>query len=284
MRKGVVLTLMLAAVLAAVLTAGATAKWSVFRVGNLILKAEGKVSPTTLPRDEFAPTSFHGRGRIETVDGTHPPAIREGLLYIDRDGGFDAKGLPVCRAGQLEARDTKSAKRVCGDAIVGSGIGTAEIAFPEQRPIVVHSPLILFNGGERGGTLTLFVHAYITVPTPAAIVTSFKFSKVHVGQYGLRGVFQIPVIAGGSGSVTGFEFRIERHYHYKGRMKSYDLGKCPDGHIDVKGEGVFKDEVGDGGETSVGGAIVFPCKPKGRRVGTVVASWAYRSLHDRIAG
>lgn len=206
----------------------ATAKWTTVRVGNLVFKVEGKLSPKAFPRHEFAPASFRTRAEIATSDSTHPPALREGVVYIDKNG---------------------------------------EIAFPEQRPILVESPITIFNGGVEGKTTTMYLHAFITVPTPAAIVSSFKFTRVNAGRYGLRGVAAIPVIAGGSGSITDFDFKIKRLYTYKGKRKSYDLTKCPDGVIKAKGTGVFKDEVADGvndGEkTTISASLSFPCTPKG---------------------
>lgn len=266
MRRNLFAAFNLGLILTFAVAAIAVGKWTTVRAGNLVLKVEGKLAPTVLPRSEFAPSSFRTRAQIVTADKTHPPALREGVIYIDKNGRLDAQGLPVCNAGQLEARDTKAAIRACGDAIVGNGQGTAEIAFPEQAPILVDSPITLFNGGVEGGTTTLYAHAFITVPAPAAIVTSFKLHDVKAGRYGTKGIVQVPVIAGGSGSVVAFDFKIQRSYEYKGEKKSYDLTKCPDGHINAKGTGVFKDEVRDGvhdGEkTSISASLVFPCTPK----------------------
>ncbi len=265
-RRGFILAFNVGLVLAFVIAAVAAANWTTIRAGNLVFKVEGQLSPRAYPRHEFAPASFRTRAQIATSDATHPPALREGVIYVDRNGAFDAHGLPVCKAGQLEARDTKAAIKACGAAIVGSGEGAAEIAFPEQKPILVKSPITIFNGGVKGGTTTMFLHAFITVPTPSAVVSSLKFSPVKAGRYGLRGVAKIPVIAGGSGSVTAFDFKIKRLYTYKGERKSFDLTKCPDGQIKVKGSGVFKDEVRDGvhdGETTtISASLSFPCTPK----------------------
>ena len=266
-RRGFLTVLNVGVVLVFVaIVAVASAAWTTVRLGNLVLKVDGKLFPAALPADEFAPSWFRTQGHIATVDGAHPPAVREAVAYVDRDSTFDAVGLPVCKGGQLEARDTKSARRVCGDAIVGEGKGAGEIAFPEQPPILVKSPITLFNGGVQGGTTTLFAHSFITVPTPAAIVVVFKFRHVKDGRYGMRGVIELPVIAGGSGSVTDFDFTIKRFYEYRGEKKSYDLAKCPDGHIDLKGMGVFKDEVVDGVEdgqkTTVSAGLIVPCTPK----------------------
>lgn len=260
------LALNLCLILAFAAAAVAEAKWTTARVGNLVLRVEGRLSPRTFPRHEFAAASFRTRGEIATADGTHPPALREGVVYIDKNGVFDAEGLTVCRAGQLEARDTRAAKRACGEAIVGVGQGTAEIAFPEQEPILVRSPITIFNGGVTGSTTTIFLHAFITVPTPAAIVSSFEFHRVERGRYGMRGVARIPVIAGGSGSITGFDFTIKRLYSHEGKRKSFDLTRCPTGVIHVKGTGVFKDEVPDGIEdgkkTTISASLTLPCTPE----------------------
>ena len=98
-------------------------------------------------------------------------------MNIDKDVKVNVKGFPVCKAGQLEARDTKAAKRVCGKTILGKGHADAEIAFPEQKPIKVPSPLLVFNGGEHGGKITLLIHTFITVPAPTAIVTTVTIKR-----------------------------------------------------------------------------------------------------------
>lgn len=264
--RGFFLAFNLGLIVAVAVAAVAAAGWTTIRVGNLVFKVDGKLFPATLPANEFGPSWFRTRGQVATVDGIHPPALREGVFYIDKNSMLDANGLPVCQAGQLEARDTKGAKSACGSAIVGSGKGTAQIAFPEQRPILVDSPITLFNGGVAGGTTTLFAHAFITVPVPSAIVTVLKLHDVKAGRYGIRGTVAVPVIAGGSGSITDFDFMIKRFYRYIGEKKSYDLTKCPDGHINVKGTGVFKDEVrdgvDDGKKTTISAALILPCTPK----------------------
>ena len=89
---------------------------------------------------------------IGTTDGSHPPALRRVDLDFDKTHRLDAMGLPACRQGQLEARTTAAAKKACPDAIVGSGEGEVEVAFPEQAPFSAKGPIVLFNGGVQGGT------------------------------------------------------------------------------------------------------------------------------------
>jgi hypothetical protein len=260
-RLGLTVVIALLALLAGLGTAAA--KWSVFQTGNLTLKADGKALPSTLPSREFAPVFFNASGEIATVDGAHPPATREAVLYIDRNVEADTYGLPVCKKGQLEARTVAEVRRICGEATVGSGLGTAEIAFPEQTPFPVESPLTLFYGGTKGNLTTLFIHAYITVPTPTAIVTTIKFhANTHEGRYETRADIDVPKIAGGSGSLTGFHFKIGRRYTYRGFDKSFVMGRCPDGHLQVKGAATFKDEVGGDADQTISFQLSLPCTPK----------------------
>ena len=265
MRRRLTWTLVFALAVAIACTAVASAKWDVFRAGNVILKFDGGMVPNVLPRHEPAPIGVFGKIQIATSDGSHPPAFRGGTFEADRNAIIDAKGLPTCGGGDLEARDSKAARRVCGNSIVGSGRGTVEIEFPEQEPILVKSPLTFFNGGVEGRTTTLFVHAFITVPTPAAIVTTVKMTEVDRGRYGLRVVSDIPVIAGGSGSVLAAGFTVKRLFTYKGERRSYLSGRCPDGRLlfrIVKAD--FKVEAaGPIAAPSLSGALVRPCIPKG---------------------
>jgi hypothetical protein len=227
------------------------------RVGDLKLVFNGGLTPKKLPRHEPTPVGFSGSGLITTVDGTHPPALQEFVLETDRNVSFDVSGVPVCRAAQLQAQDSSHARAVCGPAILGTGVGKVEIAFPEQAPIRVTSPLTIFNGGERGGITTLFVHIYVTVPAPAAVVTTVRISRIHNGRYGLRSVATVPRIAGGSGSATYFAFALDRFLQVGGKRLSPLLASCPDGHLQAHGLVRFSDG------TRAAADIVRRCIPSG---------------------
>jgi hypothetical protein len=257
MRKNLLVALALSVVLALGVAAVATAKFETFRAGNLTLKVDAGVKPKALPKNKLAPITLFVKAQSSTSDGTHPPAFRETTIDFDKNGAINAKGVPTCKRGQLEARDTAAAKKVCGSATVGSGKSKIEIAFPEQRPITVNSPITVFNGGTKGGKTTLFIHTFITVPVPAAVVTTVTVKKIHKGRYGLRAVAKIPVIAGGSGSVIGFEINFGR--------KSYFSAKCPDGHFNANVKSaIFIDEAGGPRtKTTLKGTVVRSCTPKG---------------------
>jgi hypothetical protein len=266
MRRNLVLALALSAVLALAGAAVATAKFDTYRVGNVILKADGGVSPKALPRNTYAPVTVQVRGEISAADGTHPPAFRELIADFDKNGKINTKGLPACSGGQLEARDTKSAMRVCGASKVGSGSGSIEIAFAEQKPIAVQAPITVFNGGTKGSKTTLYIHTFITVPVPAAVVTTVTIKKVKKGRYGLATVSKIPVIAGGAGSVLSFDIKFNRTFTYKGKKQSYFQARCTDGKFKAKIiKALLRNEAeGPRTETTITNqTILRPCTPKG---------------------
>jgi hypothetical protein len=267
MRRSWLAALALSAVLALGGAAIATAASTTVRVGNLILTFGSNVSPKKLPKKRLAPIALRISGKGRTSDGTHPSALRQLVVDIDKNGALYTRGLPVCRRGQLEARNTSAAKRVCGKAIVGKGRVDVQISFPEQRSITAHSPLTLFNGGSKGGKTTLFIHSFITVPVPAAIVTTVTIKKVHKGRFGFHTIARIPVIAGGSGSVLNFNFKIKRIFGYKGKRRSYISARCRDGRFQAKVlKALFRNEAGVPGVASttvLRSGLVVPCTPRG---------------------
>jgi hypothetical protein len=226
-------------------------------VGNLRITANGNFSPTQLPRNTLAPITLNLSGKIETLDHTHPPAIQEVIVETDKNGAINAKGLPVCTSGKLQAQTTAKARAICGPSIVGEGTTSVEVAFPEQRPFIIKSELLVFSGGVSGGKTKVLVHAYLSSPVSAAVVVPVTVTKIHNGRYGLKTVAKIPKIAGGYGSPLSFSLKVGRKFSYKGKQQSYLLAKCPDGHLNAKGVGIFS------GGIRLAGSLVRSCTPKG---------------------
>lgn len=235
----------------------ASAGRQVVRAGNLFLADNGGISPSVLPRHESAPVTARLEGEIGTLDGTHPPAVKTVTIDVDKTIQVNAKGLPACSYGEIQARETSLAKKACGDAIVGSGEGEVEVAFPEQAPFSAKGPIVLFNGGVHGGTTLVLIHVYVAVPAPTAIVTTAKLTKIDRGRYGLHISATIPRIAGGAGSVTKFHLNVGRSFTYKGRRRSFLAASCPTGQYMTEGLLQFSDG------TRLGETHAFPCTPKG---------------------
>jgi len=257
MSRHLIRAVAIAAGLALIVAASALAKPEVVRVGNLFLRDNGGISPSKLPRHERVPIAAHLNARIGAVDGSHPPAVESVIADFDKSIEVNAGGLPVCSQAQLVARSTADAKKACPDAIVGSGQGEVEVAFPEQAPIDAKGPILLFNGGVHGDTTLLFIHTYVNVPAPTAVVATARITHIHRGHFGLHTVSSIPKIAGGAGSVTGFKLTIDRTFAYKGEKRSYLTAKCPTGVYFAEGKVQFS----DGTVLKITHAL--PCTPMG---------------------
>jgi hypothetical protein len=226
-------------------------------VGVLCVGDNGGISPTKLPRHGFAPATARIIGDISTRDGSHPPALQDLEAEIDRTIEVDAVGLPTCKESQLEVSSSAVAKKVCGDALIGSGSTEVEVAFPEQAPFRATGPLLLFNGGVHGATTTVFLHAYVDVPAPTAVIVRATVTRIHRGRFGLLLKAHVPKVAGGAGSATAFDLEIGRRYTYKGRKKSFLTASCPTGSWATKGNLLFSDQ------TRLGFTHVFSCTPEG---------------------
>ena len=123
-------------------------------------------------------------------------------------------------------------------------------------------PLLVFNGGERGGRVTLLIHTFITVPQPTAIIAAVTITREGRG---LHAVAKVPVVASGYGSLLDFDFKLGKTYEYKGRRLGYLEAKCPDGTFKLSfPELLFKNEAhtpGVAAATVLKGSQTVPCTP-----------------------
>jgi hypothetical protein len=257
MRKHVLIVLALGALIAVSAVGIATAAGGetpvTVKVGNLELTANGGFSPKGLSKTKSTPIELKASGEVKEADGSHPPAVREVILEADKAGEVHLKGIPTCKSGQLQATDTAAAEKACKSAIIGTGEATAQVAFAEQNPINVNSKILVFNGGEKGGKATLYIHAYFSNPISGAIVTTVTITKHKHGRFGTLAVAKIPQITGGSGSITKFNLNIKKSVGGKNPISS----KCEDGKLKVHVEGKFEDG------TKATTEIVRACTPKG---------------------
>jgi hypothetical protein len=261
---------MAAIALGAVTTASAVGvclRTSCSGLPTLVPTFGGTVSPRKLPRNDYVPVTVNIFGKVATSDATHPSALREAIVDIDKDVKVNIKGLPVCRVSiRIHEPDggRSRVEKACHSAFIGRGEAQIEIAFPEQPPIKVSSPLKVFNGGEADGKVTLLIYGFIPVPAPTAIVTTVTISRKGTG---LHSIAKVPVIAGGSGSLLSFSFKLGKTYSYKGKKVGYFEAKCPDSVFKVNfPELLFRNEMhtpGVAAATVLKGGIAIPCTPFG---------------------
>jgi hypothetical protein len=245
---------MLVAVLAT--AASAYALKIVLHAGDLVVHAHGDFAPKTLPKHFNAPIMAEGGGSLSTVSGDLPPILKTITLLYDKHGSVVTTGLPKCTPGKLQATDVPAARRACPGAIVGKGKGTATVAFPEQKPFKVSSPITLFNGPEKKGNPTVIAHAYTTVPVATTFIVPIVIERIHKGVFGYRTEAKIPRIAGGNGIPISGEIKVDRKWTYKGKKYSYINARCETGKLQAKGQFTFDDS------TFMQGSFVFPCKTR----------------------
>lgn len=230
------------------------AKADRFALGNLIVDFQLNSAPESLPRHENAPIAFWGSGDFATRDGTTPPKLQRMIFEIDKFGKIETRGLHVCTRGRLEATTVSQARRKCRKAIVGTGTGRGIVEFPEQAPIPARTPLTFFNGPITGGDPTVIVHAHLTVPAPTTYLVPLRIERIRKGVFGFRIESDFPAIAGGYGSITHFDFRIDRKWQYRGRKLSYVYARCTIGRLQARFEVEFSDD------TNVFGHFIHPCQ------------------------
>ncbi len=223
------------------------------RAGNLVLVGRGGFAPEALPKHRNAPITLHGAGRISTVDGELPPILKRIEAEFDRHGAIDTTGLGVCTTRKLVATTVAGARRACGDAIVGKGVGHGVVKFPEQAPIPISSPLTLFNGPREHGLDTVIGHGHLDIPVPTTYIVPVVIEKIDNGVYGYRIDVKIPKIAGGYGIPISAKGKVGRKWTYRGQKHSYLNARCETGHLQARGKFSFNDG------TALSGTIVRPC-------------------------
>lgn len=198
-------------------------------IPNVSMVFGSSVTPKKLSRVEPTPIALGIGGRIETVDGSQPPAVKEFVLDLDRHITIDARQLPVCKGGRdIRFPDLKSR---CRDSIVGRGEVGVQIQFPEQSAVSSKSKLIVFNaGGQGAGKATLYAIAYLTRP----IVTTFPMAiEITRHPHGYRMVIEVPTLANGAGSLTYLHAKLEKRFARDGEVVDLLTGRCPIGRAHV---------------------------------------------------
>jgi hypothetical protein len=227
------------------------------QAGNIVVVGEGGFAPKALPKNVDAPIELFGKGHLDTVDGNLPPILETLEFEFDKHGSVDTTGLPKCSSGKLQATTVSQARKLCPGAIVGKGEGSAVVAFPEQAPIKVSSPITIFNGPRIGGDPSVLAHAYLTVPAPTTFIVPVRIETIHRGRYGYRVEARIPKIAGGAGVPTAGSIRINRKWTFKGKKHSFVNARCADGRLQAIGKFDFKDG------TNLKGTFVSTCQARG---------------------
>jgi hypothetical protein len=204
-------------------------------IGNTVVSATASLQPRALPAKGNAPVTLSNITRIGNRDHSPLPSLKKIVFQLDKHGTVDTKGLPVCTVAKLANATPSEARKRCAGALVGDGVGKAQVNMPGQPTTTISSPLSFFNGPPKGGKPTLLAHAYETVPAPEALVVPITIERIKHGRYGYRAVVELPEIAGGFGAATLAEANLGRTRTRGGKKVGYLNAHCAGGRLQVYG-------------------------------------------------
>ena len=193
--------------------------------GNLFVTFSGGIAPGALPRDSLAPIAVGISGKVRTLSGEHPPALRRISISLNRDGHLDTRGLPTCPIHQIEATSSAQALAVCANALVGSGRFVARSELPEQTVFSSRGKILAFNS-IRHGHPTILAHTYGGSPVPSTRIIVFDVRHTS-GEYGTVLTGSLPLALNRWGYVKRIRLKLHRLFTYHGVSHSYLSANCP---------------------------------------------------------
>src|SRR6188472_1366 len=189
---------------------------------------EAKLSPGALPRDRLAPVKIRVEGEFMATPENKLAQLRSLEIAVNRHGKLNTDGLPGCRMKQLVATTSKDALTMCGPALLGKGIITSTIAFPEQKRVHFRAPILAFNGHWKDGHGRVYLHVHGVITGPFTIVIPIDVRRTD-GTFGTIFHADMPGIAKRWAYLTKFRFVIGRRFgdDEDGRKESIVLASCP---------------------------------------------------------
>ncbi len=210
-------------------------------IGKTVVSATAGISPHALPAKGGAPVDIASVTRIKTTDGSAPGTLKQLVFVFDKHGSIDTKGLPTCTLAKLAGTTPQLARKRCPGAIVGEGVGKAQVRLPGQAPLSISTPLTFFNAPPQGGMPSLIAHAYEKIPATKTLLVPIAVERIQRGRYGFRATIELPEIAGGYGSATLAEATIGKTWKRGGRTIGYANAYCAGGRLQVYGTLTFTD-------------------------------------------
>lgn len=210
-------------------------------IDKTVVSATASITPRALPAHGGAPVSITSITRIKTTDGEQPQTLKQLVFSFDKHGSIETKGLPTCTLAKLANTTPALARKRCPGAIVGEGMGRADVRLPGQAPTEISSPITFFNAPPVGGQPSLIAHGYEQVPEPKALLVPITIERVNGGRYGFRATIELPEIAGGYGAATLAKATIGKTWKRGGKTVGYTNAYCSGGRLQVYGTLTFTD-------------------------------------------
>jgi hypothetical protein len=209
---------------AAALCLAAAAQAELSASGNLFITFKGGISPKALPRAKAAPIAVSMAGKVRTLSGEKPPALRNVTIALNRAGVLDTTGLPTCAKGRLEGSSSSQALGSCSDALVGTGRYRARTSYPESPPQPTVGKILAFNARLHGQPAILG-QVYSISPVRSTSVIVFEI-RHPAGTFGTVLSGSVPRALTKFSYLKRISLRLHRTYSYHGRVHSYLSAPC----------------------------------------------------------
>ncbi len=192
--------------------------------GRLIVSFDGGLSPVTLPREAPAPVAVRVAGDFKAAKGAELPQLRTISVAINRAGRLYDKGLPTCRAAEIQPANEAEARALCRPALVGSGHVAVQVHIEGQPPFSVEGNLLAFNGPSEPGRKLILAQVYSENP-PGSFVLTFTIKRKD-GLFGTVMSTTLPKSTRAWAYLTHFDMMLRRQYRYGGEERSYVSAAC----------------------------------------------------------
>jgi hypothetical protein len=200
------------------------------------------ITPTKASKKKASPATLDvttATGRPSDPNGVPVPAVRA-IVDFPKDVTLFSKGYPTCDPTVLQNTSTEVALEACKKAQIGSG--TASALLPVGTKVFpVAQTVTAFNGVPQGGKPSIVLHAYGTTPTQTTLVLVGTVTRLNKEGFGPRLDINVPLLAGGTGALTGFHVKIFKTFSYKGKKRSYVSAVCSSKKWKSRGQFIFKD-------------------------------------------
>lgn len=190
---------------------------------DMIVKANGIVSPGSLPRAESVPVTVKIEGALRTRKGHEAARLSWVQLSLNKAATLLYRGLQACHYQELVAATSALALAKCSGALIGHGHVDADVMFPEQPRSGYQGNMLFFNGRVQGNRPAILVHVYSTNPR-SAFILPFVISKQH-GLFGT--VLTAKVRISRWVHIRHFAMTIGRQFSFRGKRASYLTASCP---------------------------------------------------------
>lgn len=197
----------------------------VLRAG-MVISFDGDISPNVLPRNRARPVRAHLTGRVRAIDGGPLPQLRRLQIEINRNAVVDTRGLPVCRASQVQDALPAEALRNCRGSLIGGGSFGVQLALPDQGVTYAKGRAYAFNS-RVGGRRAILMHIVTVDPLIVAITLPLTMHRQKRGDYGLRLVSPpLTNLINHHIYTTDFSFSLGRTYQTEAGRQSYLSAAC----------------------------------------------------------